>query len=101
MGFYPIVLELGGRPCLVVGGGAVAERKGEALLEGGGGGGGGGASPGPPPPPRCALRGSGAAADADAWRRALDPALRRLIAEGREDEARARLLGRLRAAACA
>src|SRR5205809_93763 len=50
---------------------------------------------------RCALRGSGAAADADAWRRALDPALRRLIVEGREDEARARLLGRLRAAACA
>src|SRR2546429_9387641 len=35
MGFYPIVLELGGRPCLVVGGGAVAERKVEALLEAG------------------------------------------------------------------
>src|SRR5438132_1234499 len=50
---------------------------------------------------RRALRGSGATADADVWRRALDPALRRLIAEGREDEARARLLGRLRAAACA
>src|SRR5207245_7087214 len=33
MGCYPIVLELEGRPCLVVGGGAVAERKVEALLE--------------------------------------------------------------------
>ena len=35
MGFYPIALELEGRPCLVVGGGAVAERKVEALLEAG------------------------------------------------------------------
>src|SRR5207244_5318550 len=35
MGFYPIVLELEGRPCLVVGGGAVAERKVESLLEAG------------------------------------------------------------------
>jgi precorrin-2 dehydrogenase / sirohydrochlorin ferrochelatase len=50
---------------------------------------------------RRELRESGATADADAWRRALDPALRRLIAEGREGEARARLLGRLRAGACA
>jgi precorrin-2 dehydrogenase/sirohydrochlorin ferrochelatase len=32
MGFYPIVLELEGRPCLVVGGGAVAERKVDSLL---------------------------------------------------------------------
>jgi precorrin-2 dehydrogenase / sirohydrochlorin ferrochelatase len=29
---FPIVLELGGRPCLVVGGGPVAERKVEILL---------------------------------------------------------------------
>jgi len=50
---------------------------------------------------RRELRESGATAEADAWRRALDPALRRLIAEGREDEARARLLGRLQAGACA
>src|SRR2546426_6341359 len=35
MGFSPIGRELGGRPCLVVGGGAVAERKVEALLEAG------------------------------------------------------------------
>jgi len=32
MAGLPIVLELEGRPCLVVGGGAVAERKVEALL---------------------------------------------------------------------
>jgi precorrin-2 dehydrogenase/sirohydrochlorin ferrochelatase len=32
MGGFPIVLELQGRPCLVVGGGPVAERKVEALL---------------------------------------------------------------------
>src|SRR2546422_9974422 len=48
---------------------------------------------------RRALRGSGATADADAWRRALDPALRRLIAEGPEDEARARPPGPLPARA--
>src|SRR5439155_694298 len=35
MGCYPVVLELEGRQCLVVGGGAVAERKVEALLEAG------------------------------------------------------------------
>src|SRR5437870_5472722 len=207
MGFYPIVLELGGRPCLVVGGGAVAERKVEALLEAGarvtvvsptvtphlaswahegkihrvarawergdlaghalvfvatddGAANAEVASEGrrwgvwvnaADDPEHCdfilpsvlrrgtltvavstggtspalaraireeletyftddyrvagearrALRGSGAPADANAWRRALDHALRRLIAEGREDEARARLLGRLRAGACA
>ena len=32
MGLYPIVLELARRPCLVVGGGPVAERKVEGLL---------------------------------------------------------------------
>ena len=32
MGLYPIVLELARRPCLVVGGGLVAERKVEGLL---------------------------------------------------------------------
>jgi siroheme synthase-like protein len=35
MGYYPIFLELGGRPCLVIGGGAVADRKVRALLEAG------------------------------------------------------------------
>ena len=32
MGFYPLLLELAGRPCLVVGGGPVGERKVEGLL---------------------------------------------------------------------
>ncbi|HXG53618.1 MAG TPA: bifunctional precorrin-2 dehydrogenase/sirohydrochlorin ferrochelatase [candidate division Zixibacteria bacterium] len=35
MGFYPIVLQLSGRRCLVIGGGAVAERKIAGLLEAG------------------------------------------------------------------
>jgi siroheme synthase-like protein len=33
MGYLPILVEMTARPCLVVGGGAVAERKVEALLE--------------------------------------------------------------------
>lgn len=35
MGFYPVFLELTGRPCVVVGGGTVAERRVEGLLEAG------------------------------------------------------------------
>jgi len=35
MSYYPIVLKLEGRPCLVVGGGVVAERKVSSLLEAG------------------------------------------------------------------
>lgn len=38
---------------------------------------------------------------AEAWRKALDGDLRRLIAEGRREEAKARLLWRLRAGICA
>ena len=33
MGYYPISLELSNRSCLVIGGGAVAERKAETLLD--------------------------------------------------------------------
>jgi len=32
MAYYPVFLEMSGRPCVVVGGGAVAERKVEGLL---------------------------------------------------------------------
>ena len=35
MGYYPVGLDLTGRPCLVVGGGAVAERKVAGLVEAG------------------------------------------------------------------
>jgi precorrin-2 dehydrogenase/sirohydrochlorin ferrochelatase len=35
MGYYPITVQLDGRPCLVIGGGEVAERKVEALLAAG------------------------------------------------------------------
>jgi uroporphyrin-III C-methyltransferase/precorrin-2 dehydrogenase/sirohydrochlorin ferrochelatase len=35
MGQYPVVLELAGRPCVVIGGGLVAERKVEGLLAAG------------------------------------------------------------------
>jgi len=35
MGYYPIFVDLAGRACVVVGGGVVAERKVEALLEAG------------------------------------------------------------------
>lgn len=50
---------------------------------------------------RGELRESGRPADAETWRAALDGDLRRLIAEGRRVEARARLFWRLRAGACA
>src|SRR3970282_2152618 len=33
MGYYPILLEMAGRACVVIGGGAVAERKVAGLLE--------------------------------------------------------------------
>jgi siroheme synthase-like protein len=35
MGYYPVVLQLTGRRCVVIGGGAVAERKVEGLIEAG------------------------------------------------------------------
>jgi precorrin-2 dehydrogenase/sirohydrochlorin ferrochelatase len=35
MGYYPVSLEVGGRPCVVVGGGLVAERKVMGLLSAG------------------------------------------------------------------
>ena len=33
MGYYPIFLDMAGRPCVVIGGGAVAEQKVEGLLQ--------------------------------------------------------------------
>lgn len=50
---------------------------------------------------RRELRQNGRVPDAETWRRALDGDLRRLIAEGRREEAKARLLWRLRAGICA
>jgi precorrin-2 dehydrogenase/sirohydrochlorin ferrochelatase len=50
---------------------------------------------------RRELRGRGVSPSADAWRGALDRDLRRLIREGRQEEARARLFLRLRAGICA
>ena len=35
MGYFPVYLDMKGRRCLVIGGGAVAERKIAALLEAG------------------------------------------------------------------
>jgi siroheme synthase-like protein len=35
MGFYPVSLDVGGRRCLVVGGGPIAERRVQSLLEAG------------------------------------------------------------------
>jgi len=35
MGYYPIVMDLTGKPCLIVGGGLVAFRKAQALLDSG------------------------------------------------------------------
>ena len=50
---------------------------------------------------RRELRESGRVPDAETWRAALDGDLRSLIAEGRREEAKARLLWRLRAGVCA
>ena len=50
---------------------------------------------------RRELRGRGVSPSADAWRGALDQDLRRLIREGRQEEARERLFLRLRAGICA
>ena len=49
---------------------------------------------------RRELRARGHAASAEVWREALDAELRRLIAEGKRDEAKARLRARLGAATC-
>ena len=35
MAWFPIMIELGGRPCLVAGGGTTAQRKARSLLEAG------------------------------------------------------------------
>ena len=50
---------------------------------------------------RRELRERARAPDPEAWHRALDQDLRRLITEGRREEAKARLLWRLRAGICA
>ncbi len=49
---------------------------------------------------RRELRARGLSPDGEAWRKALDGDLRGLVAQGRRDEARARLLWRLRAGVC-
>jgi siroheme synthase-like protein len=35
MGYYPIFLDMAGRPCVIIGGGSVAEHKVKGLLEAG------------------------------------------------------------------
>src|SRR5207253_1746041 len=118
--YYPIFVDMTARPCLVVGGGAVAERKVEGLLEAG-------ARVTVVSPTlaraireelesyftddyavlariaaevRAELRARGGAASGAEWRRALAD-LRPLIVAGRHADARRLLLERLEAARCA
>src|SRR2546430_2583537 len=110
MGPYPVVLDLGGRPVLVVGGGAVAERKVEGLLAAGASmtvvseelerlvGSDYAVLTDLAGEVRLELRARGEQATADAWTTALRGDVRRLVAAGRRDEARRRLLQALRPA---
>src|SRR5437879_3904641 len=93
--YYPIFVDMTARPCLVVGGGAVAERKVEGLLEAGARV----TVVSPTLTARLEAWAGGAASGAEG-RRAL-AALRPLIVAGRHADARRLLLERLEAARCA
>src|SRR5437870_4371875 len=109
MALFPLFVEMEGRPCVVLGGGAVAERKVEGLLAAG-------AvvtvvSPALSPAygplaevaadARRELRAAGRRASAEDWLAALDAGLGALLEGAPFNEAARRLRARLEQATCA